>query len=163
MGNASAGVMYVPVDNGRNAADLPVQADIREASSGGRAAVSMESLVRRGEHFASLACLSVRDPGAIMRLRQLTGRVQNAPDLDTLLAVVLDAALAQTSADFGTVQISEPGAGALRIAAQSGFSSEFLEYFAVVDDDGAACLASCPRCHRCGAAAGTSTLIGPLT
>jgi GAF domain-containing protein len=74
-----------------------------------------------------------------MRLRQLTGRVQNAPDLGTLLAAVLDAALAQTSADFGNVQIFEPGTGALRIASQSGFSSEFLEYFAVVDDGGAAC------------------------
>jgi hypothetical protein len=47
--------------------------------------------------------------------------------------------LALTGADFGNVQIFDPATGALAIAAHSGFSAEFLEYFTVVDDDHAAC------------------------
>jgi GAF domain-containing protein len=48
-------------------------------------------------------------------------------------------ALSMLRADRGNVQIVDPVSGSLRIAAQAGFSDEFLEYFAVVDDDGSAC------------------------
>jgi hypothetical protein len=37
-----------------------------------------------------------------------------------------------TGADLGNLQIRDPTDGTLRIAAQSGFEREFLEYFEVV-------------------------------
>jgi GAF domain-containing protein len=51
---------------------------------------------------------------------------------------VLDAALALSAAERGNVQIREP-TGELRIAAQRGFTRDFLDHFAVVDNDGSAC------------------------
>src|SRR5215471_9247028 len=51
---------------------------------------------------------------------------------------VLAAALALSAAERGNVQIREP-TGELRIAAQRGFAREFLDHFAVVDNDGSAC------------------------
>jgi GAF domain-containing protein len=40
---------------------------------------------------------------------------------------------------YRNVQIVDPVVGSLRIAAQAGFSDEFLEYFAIVDGDTCAC------------------------
>jgi len=51
----------------------------------------------------------------------------------------LEDALSVLRADRGNVQIVDPASGSLRIAAQAGFSDEFLEYFAIVDEDGSAC------------------------
>jgi GAF domain-containing protein len=41
--------------------------------------------------------------------------------------------------DRGNVQIVDPATGSLLIAVQAGFSDEFVEYFASVDDSGSAC------------------------
>jgi GAF domain-containing protein len=51
----------------------------------------------------------------------------------------LEDALAMLHADRGNIQIIDPASGGLRIAVQAGFSDEFLEYFAIVDDGGSAC------------------------
>lgn len=51
----------------------------------------------------------------------------------------LEDALSLLRADRGNVQIVDPVSGSLRIVVQAGFSDEFLEYFAVVDDNGSAC------------------------
>jgi GAF domain-containing protein len=51
---------------------------------------------------------------------------------------VLAAALAVSAAERGNVQVREP-TGELRIAAQRGFTRDFLDHFAVVDNDGSAC------------------------
>src|SRR5215469_5693523 len=51
----------------------------------------------------------------------------------------LQDALSLLHTDRGNIQIVDPASGSLRIAAQSGFNDEFLEYFAVVNDDGSAC------------------------
>jgi len=51
----------------------------------------------------------------------------------------LEDALSLLRADRGNVQIVDTDSGCLRIAAQAGFSDEFLEYFAIVNDDGSAC------------------------
>lgn len=51
----------------------------------------------------------------------------------------LQDALSIMRADRGNIQIVDPVTGSLRIAAQAGFSEEFLEYFAIVDGDGSAC------------------------
>jgi hypothetical protein len=61
------------------------------------------------------------------------------PALGTLLDEVLEFALTLLHAERGNVQLADPVTGVLRIAAQRGFGSEFLEYFADVADDGSAC------------------------
>jgi GAF domain-containing protein len=48
-------------------------------------------------------------------------------------------ALSLLRADRGDVQIVDRASGSLRVAAHAGLSDEFLEYFAIVDDDGSAC------------------------
>jgi hypothetical protein len=62
-----------------------------------------------------------------------------APVAGSLLDEVLGFGLELLHADRGNVQLADPVTGALRIAAQRGFDAEFLDYFAVVADDGSAC------------------------
>src|SRR5215467_2948312 len=62
-----------------------------------------------------------------------------APTLEALLDEVLEFALTMLHAERGNVQLADPATGALRIAAQRGFSAEFVEYFAAVTDDRSAC------------------------
>ena len=76
-----------------------------------------------------------------MAIRISTADVWKLPaDAQAVLCEGLEDALWLLRADRGNVQIIDPVSGSLRIAAQAGFSDEFLEYFAVVnDDDGSAC------------------------
>jgi GAF domain-containing protein len=60
-------------------------------------------------------------------------------EAQAMLRECLQDALSMLRADRGNVQLIDPDSGCLRIAAQAGFSEEFLEYFAVVDDDASAC------------------------
>ena len=87
-------------------------------------------------------------PGQARRFEQFADRVR--PNLDhpqaaplprpgTLLDEILAFGLELLHADRGNVQLADPATGALRIAAQRGFGAEFLDYFAVVADDGSAC------------------------
>ena len=72
----------------------------------------------------------------------LTGQTESLQLLAEARAVIdegLEDALSVLRADRGNVQIVDPASGFLRIAAHAGFSDEFLEYFAIVDDDGSAC------------------------
>jgi GAF domain-containing protein len=59
--------------------------------------------------------------------------------LGSLLGRALDGALELSGAELGNVQVADPTTGALRIVAQHGFGPDFLEHFAVVEDDGSAC------------------------
>jgi CheY-like chemotaxis protein len=59
--------------------------------------------------------------------------------LADLLAEVLETAMATSGSSRGNVQIFDPSAGTLHIAAHHGFDAEFLQHFAVVVDDGSAC------------------------
>jgi hypothetical protein len=60
------------------------------------------------------------------------------PDSDPFAEKLLECALRLTRADFGNVQLVDAD-GSLHIVAHSGFSEEFLQYFAVVDDEHSAC------------------------
>jgi GAF domain-containing protein len=62
-----------------------------------------------------------------------------APTLGAMVDQVLEFALRVLHAERGNVQLADPATGVLRIAAQHGFSPEFLEYFAAVADDRSAC------------------------
>jgi GAF domain-containing protein len=59
----------------------------------------------------------------------------------------LEDALSMLHADRGNVQLLDPVSGSLRIAAQAGFSDEFLEYFAVVNNDDASACGIAARKH----------------
>jgi GAF domain-containing protein len=76
-------------------------------------------------------------------MTSLTGQTQLLQPLAEARAVInegLEDALSMLRADRGNVQIVDPDSGSLRIAAQAGFSDEFLEYFAIVNsDDPSAC------------------------
>lgn len=55
---------------------------------------------------------------------------------------ILDVAIEIAQADFGNIQLFDPAAGSLRIAASRGLSGEFLKYFAVVRSSDSACAAA---------------------
>lgn len=101
--------------------------------------VQILPVVRRYQREAALLRLAVPDEPAARRIRQATGPLGRAVGLDTLIARILEGALELTAADFGNVQLLDRGSGALEIAAHAGFETEFLDYFAIVDDDGSAC------------------------
>jgi len=68
------------------------------------------------------------------------GRGQPIPPIGfSVLEDGLEDALSLMHADRGNIQIADPFTGSLVLVMQTGFSDEFLEYFAVVDDDGSAC------------------------
>ncbi|MGR6917592.1 GAF domain-containing protein [[Actinomadura] parvosata] len=60
-------------------------------------------------------------------------------DLGALADSGLRVALALTGADMGNVQLLDRATGALTIVAGRGFQRPFLDFFAVVDDDGSVC------------------------
>src|SRR5215469_813084 len=74
---------------------------------------------RPGAQAAPIVPAAARDSGA-------------APALGALLDEVLAFALTLLHAERGNIQLADPATGALRIAAQRGFGSEFMEYFAAV-------------------------------
>jgi hypothetical protein len=92
-------------------------------------------------------------PG-MARLRAYAAGLREARGGDGLFALILDDAMRITGADLGNVQLVDPGTGALRIVAESGFCAEFLEHFTAVEDTGAACGRA--------AATGTQTLIADV-
>jgi GAF domain-containing protein len=74
--------------------------------------------------------------------------LQMLADARAVIDEALEDALSMLRADRGNVQIADPISGSLRIAAQTGFSDEFLEYFAVVDIDGSACGRAARECAQ---------------
>jgi hypothetical protein len=91
-----------------------------------------------------LAARLVHDahPPGPRAVQMLHGALQDpgaAPTLGALLDEVLEFALTLLHAERGNVQLVDPATGALRIAAQRGFGSEFVTYFATVADDRSAC------------------------
>ena len=79
------------------------------------------------------------EPRAVQMLHGALQNPHTAPTLGTLLDEVLEFALTVLHAERGNVQLADPATGALRIAAQRGFDSEFMAYFAAVADDRSAC------------------------
>ena len=129
----------------------PVLETIEAAYSGPAAQlppVGRERLAQRAEHLASCIRFGLDERGAMQRLHGLTKDLHDAPGLDSLLSRILDGALSLTGADLGNIQLLDPAAGSLKIVTQSGFSSEFLEYFAVVDDSHSACGRAAQACAQ---------------
>lgn len=79
--------------------------------------------------------------------RDLVERVRGAPQ-EALVEGALETAVSFMRADLGNIQLFDPMTGSLTIVAHDGFSPEFLEYFAVVDDDSAACGRAAETCTQ---------------
>ncbi|HKE64571.1 MAG TPA: GAF domain-containing protein [Micromonosporaceae bacterium] len=120
---------------------------VRQAKEATNVARQMRDdlLKRRAEaeqRSASLLSESVRSAQNAARVRRLaffdadfcvvSGRT-------AMLTALIDAALAMTRADYGNVQLLHGPSAELRIAAHRGFEAEFLDFFAVVHDEGSAC------------------------
>jgi PAS domain S-box-containing protein len=83
------------------------------------------------------------DLWAMTMLRELGSLcAREGKDLDKCLYEILDVAIAIVRAAKGNIQLFEPEAGVLRIAAQRGLGSAFLKYFEYVRSDPAACAAA---------------------
>lgn len=102
----------------------------------------------RAERLACRVRLTLRDPHATWRMQALTRGLYDAPSAAVLCERALEGAISLVGSDFGTLQTADEATGGLIIAAQSGFSSEFLEYFAVVR---AGDTSGCGRAAGCGA------------
>jgi hypothetical protein len=79
------------------------------------------------------------EPQTAQVLHEALRDSRTAPTLGALLDEVLEFALTLLHAERGNVQLADPATGVLRIAAQRGFGTDFLEYFAAVTDDRSAC------------------------
>jgi hypothetical protein len=98
-----------------------------------------EDLARRSEQFAAWVRFDLDHPRAARRLFAAARSLREAARPESVFARALEGSLALAGADRGNLQVLDPVAGSLRIVAQCGFDAEFLEYFAVVDDDSSAC------------------------
>jgi PAS domain S-box-containing protein len=76
---------------------------------------------------------------AMTRLHEFNNRLLARTELQPLLEEVLTATMALQNADFGNVQLYNPGTRALEIVAHRGFGQDFLDDFSRVDEDSAAC------------------------
>jgi hypothetical protein len=103
------------------------------------APVGREMLALRVQHFASSLRFGLDEPGAMRRLHEVSKDLSTLPRFSALLPKVLEGALSLTGADYGNIQIIDPATGSLSIVTQAGFGPDFLDYFAVVDDEGCAC------------------------
>jgi hypothetical protein len=93
----------------------------------------------RAEQFAARTRLILDESKATRRMHALAQTLYEVPDPGSLLERALDGAMSLVTGDFANVQIRDLTSARLRIAAQYGFGSEFLEYFANVEDDTSAC------------------------
>lgn len=98
-----------------------------------------EDMARRAEQFAGWARFDLDEPRAARRLYAAAGGLRGLSRPRLLLDQVLEGALSLGQADRGNIQLVNPATGSLAIVAERGFGTEFLEYFAVVDDDHSAC------------------------
>jgi GAF domain-containing protein len=96
-------------------------------------------LARQAEQFARWIRFDLDEPVLARRLYAAVRDLREISQPGSLLAKALEGALDLAGADRGNLQILDPATGSLRIAVQHGFGAEFLDYFAVVDDDRSAC------------------------
>jgi hypothetical protein len=132
--------------------NLPPVLEMVQAVYGGSAAYlpppGRPGLAQRARHLAAGVRFGLDEPQAMLLLHSVTHRLRDVPRLDVLLPRVLDGALWLTRADFGNIQLFDPVTGSLRIVTQSGFGSEFVNYFGVVDDEHSACGRAAKECAQ---------------
>ncbi|HEU4342015.1 MAG TPA: PAS domain S-box protein, partial [Candidatus Binatia bacterium] len=100
-------------------------------------------LVARRQAEAEVSALKDRladDLRAMTRLHEVGSRcTQLGSDFDACLEELVEAAIAVTSANKGSIQLLDASSGALILAAHRGFEEPFLSFFAEVRDAASAC------------------------
>ena len=94
----------------------------------------------RRESTEAVAALNAElstDLAAMNRMHQLSTRLIQAEEMDTLLGEILEAAIEITRADKGNIQLFH--GGVWQIVQQRGFDAPFLDFFNGVAHDNAAC------------------------
>ena len=109
---------------------------------------------RRAEQFGARIRLTLDEPAAARRMHARSERLRAYPERRLLFEEALDAAMSFVGGDLGNIQLSHRGSTRLRIAFAHGFDAEFLEHFAVVDDDSSVCGRAAQR--------GTQTVIADV-
>jgi GAF domain-containing protein len=102
-------------------------------------ACGREDRARGVEAFAAWARFDLDEPLVARKLYAAAARLRSMRRLKPLAEQALDDVLSLARAERGNVQVADPEAGALKIVAQHGFDAQFLDHFAVVDDDRSAC------------------------
>lgn len=102
-------------------------------------ACGREDQARQMERSAEWARFDLDEPVLSQQLYAAAARLRSARRLELLAGRALETMLSLARADRGNVQLVDAESGALRIVAHHGFDAEFLDHFAVVDDDGSAC------------------------
>jgi hypothetical protein len=102
-------------------------------------AMGWEDLARRAEQFAAWARFDLDEPQAARRLYAVAGELRGLTRPRLLYGKTLAGALSLAGAGRGNLQLVDQETGSLVIVAEHGFGPEFLEYFAVVNDDRSAC------------------------
>ena len=103
---------------------------------------SISDITERKRAENEIAALNEKlasDLAAMTRLQQLSTKLVQTHDMGSLMNDILDVAIEIAGADMGNIQLLEPESDALKIVAQRGFESDFLEFFDSVHGGVAAC------------------------
>ena len=120
--------------------DLLARAEAAQRNSADRLrAVGAEDLALTAEQFAEWVRFELAEPESIRRLHEVMKKVNGTSRRGLLLDRALDGALSLLGAPRGNIQLVDPATRSLKIVAERGFDVQFLDYFAVVHDDGSAC------------------------
>ena len=92
--------------------------------------------------------LQEADLKAMTRLQQIGAMFAQEGNLEPVLGAVVDAAIAISGADFGNVQLLDPKAGVLQIAAQRGFPRWWVDFWNNVTKGQGVCGAALERGER---------------
>jgi len=114
------------------------EAALRRSAARQRAR-GQQDQAQRAERSAASVRFDLDEPLVARQLHTAAAGLQHTPRVELLASQVLEKVLSLARADRGNVQLADPASGALRIIAQHGFGAEFLDHFAVVDDDRSAC------------------------
>jgi PAS domain S-box-containing protein len=85
---------------------------------------------RTEDEIAALNNELARDLSAMTRLQTLSTRLLQAQEIEAMMKNILDAAIEIAGADMGNIQLLNRETNALRMVAQAGFESSFVQFFA---------------------------------
>jgi PAS domain S-box-containing protein len=108
-------------EQGERIGILGMHIDISARKRGEKERERLLEEVRRAQERSSA------DLAAMTRLQELGTLFAHQTNLEPVLQKIVDAAIAISGADFGTIQLLDPSSSGLKIVAQRGFSDEWLE------------------------------------
>ncbi|MFE7170377.1 GAF domain-containing protein [Streptomyces sp. NPDC057616] len=98
-----------------------------------------DGLARGLDHLGVYLDLALDEPAAVQQVREAAAGQREIPRLDTVLPTITDTAVDLMGAEFGNIQLVDPGDRSLVLVTHSGFHEGFNDHFAVVRDDSSVC------------------------